>query len=167
MSEDSSSLDIGFLRRQNVDLKQQVSALLSSKGGGGTSGGMDGDRIDRLEERVERVEGRLEKVGDRLQAVETRLGGVEVHLGSLEAAVRSLPTQRQLLIGVGVFSIALASMVYGVGSYMSGTMSTALAAIQTVLAAKPAPAAPESRQPIVIVVPNSARSIRKPLTPVP
>jgi hypothetical protein len=55
----------------------------------------------------------------------------------------------------------MAAIVLATGSYMSGTMSTALTAIQAVLAAKPSPSAPA--QPSIIVVPLSPAT----LTPQP
>lgn len=123
---------------------------MPAQGGGGTYDGME-PRVAALEKAVERIEPKL----DRLSA---EVAGLTSDIGSLKAQVAHLPTATNLVWGSAVFLIAMAAMVYGVGSYMSGTMSTALSAVQAVLAARP-PEAPAPAPPTVIVIPSHVRPI--------
>lgn len=95
-------------------------------------------RVIRLEESVKSIQADMQVVKIDLQSVKERIG--------------HLPTAPQIMWGGLVFLVGLAAVVLGTGSYMSGTMSTALSAIQTVIAAKPALPSP-APAPTIIVLP--------------
>lgn len=110
--------------------------------------GVGGGTYDPMEARVARLEEDVKAIRSDLAVVKERVG--------------HLPTAPMLVWGGLVFIITLVggvtATVLGTGSYMSGTMSTALAAIQTVLAARPEPA-PPPQSPTIIIMPSHARPI--------
>jgi hypothetical protein len=105
---------------------------LSTGGGSGTYDGMD------------RVWAKLEEHDRRFGQIEGKLDRVETDVSQLKFWV----------VGTAAASfLGMAALVYSVGSFMGGTMSTALSAIQTVLAARPAEPPATPQQPSIIVVP--------------
>ena len=63
---------------------------LSLSGGGGTSGGMDGE-VDR---RFQAVESRLGKVEDKLEKISSTLSDLRVDAARLDERVKHLPTTK-------------------------------------------------------------------------
>jgi hypothetical protein len=137
MAEDENIINI--VSRLEKKIEATGKGSLPPGGGDGIYGGME-QRVIRLEEDVKAIRSDLQIVKDR---------------------VGHLPTASQVAGGLLGFMVVMAAIVLATGSYMSGTMSTALTAIQTVLAAKPSPSAPA--QPSIIVVPLSPAT----LTPQP
>jgi len=122
---------------------KKVEARLPAGDGGATSDGMGP------------IWAKLEEHDQALKRIESDLSG-------LKSSVSLLPSQMQLFWGAVVFVVTIAGLVYGVGSYMGSTMSTALSAIQTVIAERPPAAASAPSQPTVIVVPSPQPIITAP-----
>ena len=97
----------------------------------GTNGNMERvwEKLREHDERFVRIEARLERIGEQVG---------QLHLWTAGTAVATF--------------LAMAGLMVGLWSYSATSNSTALAAIQTVLAGRP-PEAPSPAQPTVIVVP--------------
>jgi hypothetical protein len=105
---------------------------LQSGGPGGTSGGMDA-------------------VWKKLEEHDHALSRIQADTSGLKTSVSHLPSRIDFYVGGIVFIVAIVGVMIALGSFMSGTMSTALSAIQTVIAERPPVAA---SQPIVIAIPQ-------------
>lgn len=111
---------------------QSGAPSLRGSGGGGILGPMDNARLDRMDNDLRDLRGEMREVR------------------------RDVSGLRLWLVGTAVATIgALAALQIGLWTYSANVSSTALSAIQTVLAAKPSPPPP----PTVIVIPRQEPAV--------
>ncbi|WP_267355724.1 MULTISPECIES: hypothetical protein [unclassified Methylobacterium] len=91
------------------------------------------DKLREHDDRFGKIEARLEKIGDQIG---------QLHLWMAGTAVATF--------------LAMAGLMVGLWSYSATSNQTALAAIQTILAARP-PEPSSPQQPTIIVVPTPAQ----------
>jgi hypothetical protein len=107
----------------------------------------------------------MDRVWEKLAEHDKRFERVEAKLDRIDESVSAV---KFWVVGTAFASfLGMGALVYSFGSYMSGTMSTALAAIQTVLAARPTETPSSPQQPTIIVVPQPGNPPQQTGNPVP
>ena len=109
---------------------------------------------------------RCGRVEERIGAIEQKLSEHERRFDHTEMRLDDLPSKRQLLWSSIGFALTLFVSILAIGQHMSGVMSTALSAVQTAVSVRSSEA-PQSQQPVVVVVPTPGAKPVEPADPIP
>ncbi len=137
MTDDQTNVDLGLMRKRLKDLDELADRSLSANPPGGPTGGMDS------------IWAKLAEHDKAFGRIETTLSGLSAELSN--AKFWYVGTTAALVL-------AGLALVYAALQDTKATMSTALSAIQTIVAERP-PASAVPAPPTVIVVPSHVRPI--------